>query len=102
MNFVFLNGALEEEVYEIAGHEDKVCRLRKALYDLKQGPRAWYGRIDGHFSKNGFQKCPSEPTMYVKSRGTCDTLFICLYLDDLIYTSNCDALLHEFKQLMKD
>ena len=40
--------------------------------------------------------------MYVKSRGTCDTLIICLYVDDLIYTSKCEALLNEFQQLMKD
>ena len=34
--------------------------------------------------------------------GTCDTLIIFLYVDDLIYTSNYDALLNEFRQLMKD
>lgn len=43
----FLNGELEEEVYVeqpqgfiIAGQEDKVYRFRKALYKLKQAPRA--------------------------------------------------------------
>ena len=41
----FLNGYLEEEVYVeqpigfvVKGHEDKVLRLKKALYDLKQAP----------------------------------------------------------------
>lgn len=27
--------------YVNGGEETKVCRLRKALYDLKQPPRAW-------------------------------------------------------------
>ncbi|KAG8502460.1 hypothetical protein CXB51_000380 [Gossypium anomalum] len=88
--------------YEIANQEEKVYRLKKALYGLKQAPRAWYGRIDGHFSNNGFQRSPSEPNLYVKNRDTSEILIICLYVDDLIYTSNSSALLNEFKKLMTD
>ena len=52
----FLNGVLEEEVYiqqpsgyEVKSHKDKVLRLKKALYELKQTPRAWNNRIDKYF-----------------------------------------------------
>ena len=44
--FVFFNGYLEEEVYvrqppgyEVDGKKDKVYRLKKSLYGLKQEPR---------------------------------------------------------------
>nr|GFB02601.1 putative RNA-directed DNA polymerase [Tanacetum cinerariifolium] len=48
VKMTFLNGPLKEEVYvaEPDGfvdpdHPEKVYRLRKALYELKQAPRAW-------------------------------------------------------------
>jgi hypothetical protein len=51
----FLNGEIKEEVYieqpdgfVIHEKESHVCRLKMALYGIKQPPRAWYARIDGH------------------------------------------------------
>jgi len=45
----FLNGELEEKVYIeqqegfiLSKKEDYACILRKALYGIKQTPRAWY------------------------------------------------------------
>jgi hypothetical protein len=55
----FLHGHLSEEVYtlqpqgyEAPGKEHLVCRLNKALYGLRQAPRAWYERIDSLLLQN--------------------------------------------------
>ena len=63
----FLNGVLDEEVYvdqpedfNIKGEENRVYRLRKTLYGLKQALRPWNSCIDGYLLKNGFTKCPYE------------------------------------------
>ncbi|GJZ60536.1 retrovirus-related pol polyprotein from transposon TNT 1-94 [Tanacetum coccineum] len=105
----FLYGMLEETVFveqpqgfEVQGKEKKVYRLRKALYGLKQAPRAWYRRIEGYFLKEGFKKCPYEPTLFVKSvKENDEFLIVSIYVDDLIITGTTLALIEKFKTSMK-
>nr|GEU43486.1 hypothetical protein [Tanacetum cinerariifolium] len=63
MKTAFLNGPLKEEVYVAQpdgfvdpGHPEKVYRLRKALYRLKQAPRAWYDELSKFLISKGFTK----------------------------------------------
>ncbi|KAL0360219.1 UNVERIFIED_CONTAM: Retrovirus-related Pol polyprotein from transposon TNT 1-94 [Sesamum radiatum] len=105
----FLHGYLDEQVfveqppgYIKTGNEHKVYRLNKALYGLKQAPRAWYSRIEAYFLKVGFSKCPYEHTLFVKIGKGGKMLIVCLYVDDLIFTGNCDAMFQEFKKCMMD
>ncbi|KAK3024990.1 hypothetical protein RJ639_044367 [Escallonia herrerae] len=104
---VFLNGYLEEEVYNEQppgyikkGQEDKVYRLKKALYGLKQAPRAWNMRIDDYFQKNDFMKSPSEHTLYTKKNKEGDIMIVCLYMDDMIFTENNPGMFNNFKKAM--
>jgi hypothetical protein len=103
----FLNGFLEEEIYikQPLGYvevdnEGKVYKLKKALYGLKQALRAWNTRIDMYFQENGFEKCSYEHAMYVKKEVDGSTLFACLYVDDLIFTSNNPTMFEDFKKSM--
>ena len=38
----------------------------------------------------------NKPTLYVKKEGN-DFIIVCLYVDDIIYTSSSRSLLEEFK-----
>ena len=103
----FLNGELEEEVYVeqplgylLKGKENKVFRLKKALYGLKQAPRAWNSKINSYFIRKGFQRSPSESSLYVKSEGMQNILIVYLYVDDLIYTGTNQQMVEEFKSAM--
>jgi hypothetical protein len=67
----FLNGDLKEEVYvqqlpgfAVTGEERKVYRLRKALYGLRQAPRAWNAKLDATLKDMGFQQSAHEAAMY--------------------------------------
>nr|GEZ17060.1 retrovirus-related Pol polyprotein from transposon TNT 1-94 [Tanacetum cinerariifolium] len=59
----FLNGPLKEEVYVAQpngfvdpDHPEKVYRLRKAFYRLKQALRAWYNELLKFLTSFGFTK----------------------------------------------
>ena len=105
----FLHGYLEEQVfieqppgYIKVGNEDGVYKLKKALHGLKQAPRAWYSRIEAYFLKDGFIKCPYEHTMFVKVGDRRKILIVFLYVDDLLFTGNCDTMFGEFKKSMRN
>ncbi|CAL8990716.1 unnamed protein product [Prunus brigantina] len=107
VKFAFLNGELEEEIYVEQpqgyieqGGEDKALKQKKALYRLKQAPRAWNSRIDTYFINTGFRRSKSEPTLYTKTQGKSDILIVPLYVDDLIYTGNNEEIIKEFKKDM--
>ncbi|CAL9021001.1 unnamed protein product, partial [Prunus brigantina] len=103
----FLNRTLEEEVYleqpvgyVKEGQADMVYKLKKALYGLKHAPRAWYTRIDSYFIEHKFQRCPYEHTLYVKNNQQGDVVIVCVYVDDLIITSNNMRLIAEFREAL--
>nr|GFB60374.1 putative RNA-directed DNA polymerase [Tanacetum cinerariifolium] len=60
-------GLLKEEVYVAQpdgfvdpDHPEKVYRLRKSLYGLKQALRAWYDELSKSLALKGFTKALTE------------------------------------------
>ncbi|WVZ51167.1 hypothetical protein U9M48_002333 [Paspalum notatum var. saurae] len=103
----FLNGELQEEVYVaqppgfvVAGKEHKVLRLIKALYGLRQAPRAWYAKLDASLVALGFQRSASEHAVYTRGKGA-HRLIVGVYVDDLIITGSNVTELKQFKEEMK-
>lgn len=104
----FLNGDLEGEVYvtQPEGYVDKkqshkVLKLLKALYGLRQAPRAWNVRLDRNMKGLGFSKCSQDPTAYTRNSKT-KTLIVGVYVDELIITGSNNEDIMEFKDQMKN
>ena len=53
--------------YVQKGNEQKVYKLQKSLYGLKQALRAWFSQPEAYFVSKGFQRCHSEQTLFIKS-----------------------------------
>nr|AAG60200.1 putative gag-pol polyprotein [Oryza sativa Japonica Group] len=103
----FLNGDLKEEVYVhqppgfvIPGKEGKVLRLHKALYGLRQAPRAWNAKLDSTLKGMGFEQSPHEAAIYRRGNGG-NALLVGVYVDDLVITGTKDAEVAAFKEEMK-
>nr|GEZ56536.1 hypothetical protein [Tanacetum cinerariifolium] len=53
-----------DTVYSSKSETEKVYRLRKALYRLKQAPRAWYDELSKFLTLKGFTKGTINPTLF--------------------------------------
>ncbi|CDF39891.1 unnamed protein product [Chondrus crispus] len=96
----FLNGDLDEDIYmeQPEGCIDKsksdhVCKLLKALYDLKQAHRQWHAKVnDFLIGELGFETSRSDPCLFIKRIGN-TIMLIALYVDDLLLAgSDIDAI----------
>ena len=90
----FLNGQLDEEIYMkqpdgfIAnGQENKVCKLLKSIYGLKQASRSWNQRFDQAVKSYGFEQNVDEPCVYKRIKDG-KVVFLVLYVDDILLIGN--------------
>ena len=104
----FLNGELGEEVYVtqppgfIDGkNSSKVLRLHKALYGLRQAPRAWNTKLHAVLVSLGFERSASEHAVYTRGKGK-TRLLLGVYIDDLVITGACTTAIFDFKLQMCD
>ncbi|GKE74759.1 zinc finger, CCHC-type containing protein [Tanacetum coccineum] len=87
----FLNGELEEEVYMnqpmgfiLPGNENKVYKLIKSLYGLKQTPKQWHQNFDEVVLSNGYLLNQADKCVYSKFDASSKGVIICLYVDDML------------------
>ena len=103
----FLNGDLEEEVYmeippglETSSNVNRVCRLKKSLYGLKQSPRAWFNRFTKTVAQYGYSQCQADLTLFVKTSPEKEIAILIVYVDDIILTRDYEEELVRLKKLL--
>ncbi|WVZ63010.1 hypothetical protein U9M48_012690 [Paspalum notatum var. saurae] len=99
----FLHGVLEKDVYmrRPPGFEDTTkphchCKLDKALYGLS----AWYSKLSEKLQALGFIPSKADTSLFFYMKKLV-TIFLLVYVDDIIITSSSqaavDALLSDLK-----
>jgi hypothetical protein len=57
------------------------------LYRLKQTPRSWYNPFATYLTTLGFIEAKSDTSLFIFRRGS-DTVYLLLYVDDIILTAS--------------
>ncbi|GJV53333.1 retrovirus-related pol polyprotein from transposon TNT 1-94 [Tanacetum coccineum] len=103
---VFLNDNQREEVYvsQADGFEDPdnpnhVYNLKKALYRLKQAPRAWYDMLSSFLISQDFFKGSVDPTLFIRREGK-ELLLVQVYVNDIIFAASTLELCDLFAKII--
>ncbi|GJV35992.1 retrovirus-related pol polyprotein from transposon TNT 1-94 [Tanacetum coccineum] len=77
-------------------HPNKVCKLQRSIYGLKQASRSWNKRFDVEIKNIGFTQNPDESCVYLKASKS-NVTFLILYVDDILLMGNNVTMLQEVK-----
>jgi hypothetical protein len=99
---IFLNSVIQEEVYvrqplnfESPKYPDRVYKLSKALYELKQTSQAWYARLKTFLLEHGYVMGSVDKTLFTLNHDT-DFLLVQIYVDDIIFCGSSHTLVSRF------
>jgi len=78
---------MEQPPGYVSQGENKVCRLKKAIYSLKQSPMAWFEKFGITISGIGFHRCRSDYFVFVR-RTKSDIVVLTVYVDGILLTGS--------------
>jgi hypothetical protein len=103
----FLNCVIQEEIYvrqppsfKNPKYPNRVYKLLKALYRLKQALRAWYARFKIFFLEHVYVIRSVDKTLFTLNHGT-DFLLVQIYMDDIIFGCSSHTLVSRFQEMME-
>ncbi|KAK3012457.1 hypothetical protein RJ639_010380 [Escallonia herrerae] len=105
VNNAFLHGDLKEEVYMKIPQgfskqgENRVCRLQKSLYGLRQASRNWYHKFTQSLLVVGFIQSQSDHSLFTFARKG-SFLAVLIYVDDVIVTGTDSAKISWLKHYL--
>ncbi|CAN0130856.1 unnamed protein product, partial [Heterosigma akashiwo] len=102
----FLNGDINSDVYvrQPPGfvdpeHPNKVWKLNKALYRLKQNPCIWYLQLHDHLFSQDFRRSGYESCLYVWRDDSGGDLMVAVavYIGNLVISRSSSAAVSAFR-----
>ena len=89
----FTYGELEEDIYMLQpegfhhGGPQKVCKLKKSLYGLKQAARQWNKKLHSILISMGFARVEVDRSLYTYQRNDVK-IYVPIWIDDITFSSS--------------
>jgi hypothetical protein len=103
----FLNGDIEETIfmsqpkgYIRLGQKEKVCKLKRSLYGLKQAARSWNERMKSDLKSLGFKQSKRDPCLFFKTKPY--VIYFILYVDDYMMASETLKAIDEAEKSLRE
>ncbi|RVW39413.1 Retrovirus-related Pol polyprotein from transposon RE1 [Vitis vinifera] len=106
VNNAFIQGHLSKDVYMAQpprfvdrDNPTHVCKLKKAIYGLKQAPQAWYLELCQFFIESGFTNSHAYTSLFILHSGDV-TIYLLVYVDDIIITGTNTNIIQRYIDLL--
>lgn len=91
---MFLYGEQSENIYMCQppsfidpNYPSYVCKINKAIYNLKQSLRLWFATLSSHMQQLGFFQRKVDPALHVyQQNGT--TIYFLVYVNSILISGN--------------
>lgn len=78
-----------------------VCKLQKAIYGLKQSPRAWFSRLSDKLHQLGFRSSKADASLFLFHHGQ-HTIYMLVYVDDIVIVGSSQAIVDQLVRNLFD
>jgi hypothetical protein len=105
---LFLNGVIQEEVYvrqplgfENSKYPNRVYKLSKALYELKQVSHALYARLKTSLLYHGYVIGSIDKIIFTLKYSN-DFLLVQIYVNDIIFGGSSHVIVSSFQEMVEN
>ena len=104
VKIAFLYNAVKKLIYiyqlinfKSQKYPNKICKLNKVLYDLKQSPRVWYNIFAEFIKEQDFTPIDADYSMFTDPQ---TDIIIALYIDNVLITNSNRADIQRIKDAL--
>jgi len=85
--------------HKTQGESSRVCPLKKAIYGLKQPPRAWFDKFRIVITQCGLKRCVSNRSLFVR-HSSAGSIVVAVYVEDIVISGDASHGITALKEYL--